>query len=71
VQILIHIKSKKEVILTDGRTEFPKIIKSYNDVLMVKIHESYYEVIQWNNDKNKEVAVLRAPISNTNVIIEE
>ena len=71
MQTLIFDTSKKTIRLLDGSRGNSKEIETFERIKTVKVLVSSYEAIQTPLEEHlNPVPVLRVPISNTNMIIE-
>jgi hypothetical protein len=71
MQTLIFNTSKKTIRLLDGSRGNSKEIETFERIKTVKVLVSSYEAIQTPLEEHlNPVPVLRVPISNTNMIIE-
>lgn len=69
MQSLVFNTTSKTIILYEGFTTEGKILIKMNNIPTVKImEEGYYEVRQFDENE-KQIPVLRLPISNTNMFI--
>ena len=73
MQTLTFNTTTKEVKLLDESRGSSKVIESFYNVSTVKCSElGFYEVMQkTSEDTNSAIPVMRAPIANTNMIIEK
>jgi hypothetical protein len=71
MQTLIFNTSKKTIRLLDGSRGNSKEIETFERIKTVKVLVNSYEAIQTPLEEHlNPVPVLRVPISNTNMIIE-
>lgn len=71
MQTLIFNTNKKTIRLLDGSRGNSKEIETFERIKTVKVLVSSYEAIQTPLEEHlNPVPVLRVPISNTNMIIE-
>ena len=73
MQTLTFNTTTKQVQLLDGPRGSSTVIESFNNVSTVKMEgDGFYQVMQkTSEDTNSSIPVMRAPISNTNMIIEK
>jgi hypothetical protein len=72
MQTLIFNTTTKEVKLYEGPKESSKLLEMITDAPTVRISDSgYYEVMKKLDGDEKNIPVLRVPISNTNMFIEK
>lgn len=72
MQTLVFNTTTREVKLYEGSKESSKLLDMFTDVPTVRAVESgYYEVMKKLDGEEKNVPVLRVPISNTNMFIEK
>jgi len=72
MQTLIFNTTTKEVKLYEGEKSNSKLITLITEVPTVRVSENgYYEVMRKLEEEDKNVPVLRTPISNTNMFIEK
>ena len=64
------IKSKKTIKLFEGSNATGELILEMGQIPTVKVMEGYYEVRQ-SDELEKQIPVLRLPISNTNMLIKK
>lgn len=71
MQTLLFNTTTKTIIVYDGKRNEGTILFSLSSIPTVKpIDSGYYEVYQ-NDENGNRFPVLRLPISNTNMIIEQ
>lgn len=72
MQTLLFNTTTKEVKLYEGEKQSSKLLELVTNVPTVRVTESgYYEVMKKIDGEEKNVPVLRVPISNTNMFIEK
>lgn len=72
MQTLLFNTTTKEVKLYEGEKQSSKLLDLVTQVPTVRIVESgYYEVMKKIDGGEKNIPVLRVPISNTNMFIEK
>jgi hypothetical protein len=72
MQTLIFNTTTKEVKLYEGEKNHSKLLEMLTDVPTVRVGDSgYYEVMKKLESEDKNIPVLRVPISNTNMFIEK
>jgi putative heme iron utilization protein len=71
MQTLIFNTTKKTAKLYSGSRTNGSIIEVFDNVPTVKVMDGYYEIMQKIDETAFTIPVFRAPISNTNMIIEK
>ena len=72
MQTLVFNTTQREVKFYEGQRESSKLLHMITNVPTVRISESgYYEVMKKMEGEEKNLPVLRVPISNTNMFIEK
>lgn len=72
MQTLVFNTTDKTAKLYEGSKSESKLITMFDEVPTVRVSDSgYYEVMKKNDKDEKNVPVLRVPISNTNMLIEK
>lgn len=72
MQTLIFNTTNREIKLYEGEKSNSKLITFITDVPTVRPTDlGYYEVMQKMEGEEKNMPVLRVPISNTNMFIEK
>lgn len=70
LQSMVFNTNLKEVKFYNGIPERSTLVKVYDNVPTVRENNGYYEVIQMTTGGSRK-PVLRVPISNTNMFIED
>jgi hypothetical protein len=70
MQTLVFNTTTKTIKLYEGFTNLGRILTELNNVPTVKVMEGFYEVRQTDGFE-KQIPVLRLPISHTNMFIEK
>ena len=71
MQTLVFNTTTKTAKLYEGIAENTTLIAHYTDVPTVKVmDDGYYQVMQ-RDALEKQLPVLRVPVSNTNMVIKE
>ena len=71
MQTLVFNTTAKTVKLYEGHQEASSILLSYENIPTVRVSElGFYEVIQ-KDEFDKNIPILRVPISNTNMVIKK
>ena len=71
MQTLVFNTTTKTVILFDGEKHKTQVLAEFENVPTVRVETNgYYEVMAKHNE-DKNIPVLRVPISNTNMFIEK
>ncbi len=72
MQTLLFNTTTKEVKLYEDKKQKSEMLEMYTNVPTVRVSEhGYYEVMKKIDDEEKNIPVLRVPISNTNMVIEK
>jgi len=72
MQTLVFNTTKKEVKLYEGEKQSSKLLDMITDVPTVRVGDGgYYEVMKKMEGEEKNIPVLRVPVSNTNMFIEK
>ena len=70
MQTLVFNSTTKTIKVYEGLKDTGTIIYEMNQIPTVKVLEGFYEVRQLD-ELEKQIPVLRLPISNTNMIIKK
>ena len=70
MQTLVFNTTIKTAKLYSGAAEKSELLFSFDDVPTVKVLDTYYQVMQ-RDSFEKQLPVLRVPVSNTNMVIQE
>jgi hypothetical protein len=69
MQTLVFNTTTKTVKVTSGNLEDSQVLFNYGNVPTVKVLDGIYEVMQ-KDEFDRSRPVLRLPIANTNMVIE-
>jgi hypothetical protein len=70
MQTLLFNTTTKTIKLFEGSNATGELILEMGQIPTVKVMEGYYEVRQ-SDELEKQIPVLRLPISNTNMLIKK
>jgi len=70
MQTLVFNTTNKTAKLYKEAAEQSEVLYSFDDVPTVKVFDTYYQVMQ-RDAFEKQLPVLRVPVSNTNMVIKE
>ncbi len=70
MQTLVFNTTTKTIKLYNSSFDSGVILTEMSDIPTVKVMEGFYEVRQ-SDEMDKQIPVLRLPISNTNMIIKK
>lgn len=71
MQTLLFNTTSKEVKLFSEILYESKLLLTFTDVPTVRMSDGYYEVMKRDEFNNRNIPVLRVPISATNMVIEK